>query len=266
MEPFHLTRGDVPLLVSVPHAGTHIPDAFSERMTEHGRAVPDTDWHVDRLYAFARELGASVLTATHSRFVIDLNRAPDGDVLYPGADNTELVPTTTFDRQPIYRANAGPDAADIAERLKTVWQPYHQVLRTELERLKTEHGYALLYDAHSIRSEVPRFFDGTLPDLNIGTGGGRSAEPALTIRLTLLCQDSHDYETAVNGRFKGGYITRHYGDPAGHVHAVQMELAQSTYMDESPPYAFDEAKAERLQPLLSAVLEKMIAWGASRYD
>ncbi len=265
MQPFHLTRGDTPLLVSVPHAGIHVPDAIAERLTSEAKALPDTDWHVDRLYDFAGDLGAGMLCATHSRYVIDLNRDPDGTELYPGADNTELCPTTTFDRHPIYRDGAEPDADEIAERRAAYWQPYHQVLATELERLKREHGYALLYDAHSIRSTVPRFFEGALPDLNIGTGGGRTAEPALTIRLALICQDSHDYQTAVNGRFKGGFITRHYGDPANRVNAVQMELAQSTYMDEAPPYPYDEAKADRLRPLLSALLTRMLEWGAGHY-
>ena len=265
MEPFHLTRGDTPLLVSVPHAGLHVPEAIAERFTDEAKALPDTDWHVDRLYDFAGDLGAGILCATHSRYVIDLNRDPEGAELYPGADNTELCPTTTFDSLPIYRDGMAPDAGEIAERRTAYWQPYHQVLATELDRLKREHGYALLYDAHSIRSQVSRFFEGTLPDLNIGTGGGKSAEPALTIRLALLCQDSHDYETAVNGRFKGGYITRHYGDPANRVNAVQMELAQTAYMDEAPPYPYDEAKADRLRPLLTSVLQKMLDWGISQY-
>ncbi len=265
MEPFHLTRGKTPLLLSVPHSGIHVPDDIAGSLTDEARDLPDTDWHVDRLYDCAEDLGAGMLTATHSRYVIDLNRDPDGKPLYPGADNTELCPTTMFDSQPIYRDGATPDEAEIERRLAAYWRPYHQVLATEIERLKREHGYALLYDAHSIGSEVPRFFEGTLPDLNIGTGGGGSAEPALTIRLALLCQDSHDYETAVNGRFKGGYITRHYGDPANAVHAVQMELSQRTYMVEGPPYALDEEKAGTLRPLLTAVLEKMIEWGAKRY-
>ena len=265
MEPFHLTRGDTPLLVSIPHAGTQVPDAIAERFTDEAKALPDTDWHVDRLYDFVGDLGAGVLTATHSRYVIDLNRDPDGASLYPGADVTELCPTTTFDSLPIYRDGMAPDEAEIAERLETYWRPYHRVLATELERLKREYGYALLFDAHSIRSEVERFFEGKLPDLNIGTGGGKSAEPALTIRLALICQDSHDYETAVNGRFKGGYITRHYGDPANRVNAVQMELAQTAYMDEAPPYPYVESSADTLRPLLSAVLQKMLEWGAGRY-
>ena len=265
MEPFHLTRGATPLLLSVPHAGIHVPDAIAARLADAARGLPDTDWHVDRLYDFAEGLGAGVLAATHSRYVVDLNRHPDGTPLYPGADNTELCPTTTFAGAPIYKDGAAPDEPEIAERRETYWRPYHQVLRTELDRLKRKHGYALLYDAHSIRSRVPRFFEGSLPDLNIGTGGGKSADPALTIRLALICQDSHDHETAVNGRFKGGYITRHYGDPAGAVHAVQMEIAQSAYMDEDPPYRYDDAKADRLRPLLLAVLQKMLEWGERRF-
>lgn len=265
MEPFHLTRGTTPLLLSVPHSGIHIPDDIAGSMTEEARAVPDTDWHVEQLYDFAEGLGAGMLVATHSRYVIDLNRDPDGKPLYPGADNTELCPTTLFDGRPIYADGAAPDEAEIARRRDTYWRPYHQVVAMEIDRLKREHGYALLYDAHSIASEVPRFFDHTLPDLNIGTGGGSSAAPALTIRLALLCQDSHHYETAVNGRFKGGYITRHHGDPKNGVHAVQMELARRTYMEEDPPYGFDELKADKLRLLLGAVLEKMLDWGGRHY-
>ncbi|NNG02551.1 MAG: N-formylglutamate deformylase [Inquilinus sp.] len=265
MQPFHLTRGSTPLLVSVPHAGIEVPDAIAARFTEAARALPDTDWHVDRLYDMALELGAGLLAATHSRYVIDLNRDPDGTPLYPGADNTELCPTSLFDGGPLYRDGAAPDADEVTARRDAYWKPYHAMLAAELDRLKRKHGYALLYDAHSIRGQVPRFFEGTLPDLNIGTGGGKTADPALTIRLTLLCQDTHGYETAVNGRFKGGYITRRYGDPAAGIHAVQMELAQSTYMDEDPPYAYDEEKADRLRPLLRRVLEKMLEWGARKY-
>ncbi len=260
MDIFRLTPGTTPLLISVPHAGTHVPDDIAERFTPAARALPDTDWHVDWLYGFAAALDAGLLVATHSRYVIDLNRDPEGAELYPGADNTELCPTTQFDRQPVYRDSEAPDPAEVARRRAAYWQPYHDALAGELERLKRAHGHALLYDAHSIRSRVPRFFDDVLPDLNIGTGGGKSADPALTIRLSLACHDASDYAVAVNGRFKGGYITRHYGDPAGAVNAVQMELAQTTYMDEDPPYAFDDTRADKLRTALRAVLAKMLEW------
>jgi N-formylglutamate deformylase len=260
MDPFVLTEGTAPLLVSMPHVATHVPADMFARMTGPARLLPDTDWHVDRLYGVAPALGASVLRATHSRVVIDLNRDPEGAPLYPGADNTELVPTSLFDRTPIWREGAAPDAAEIADRRARFWEPYHDALAGELARIKARFGYALLYDAHSIRSHVPRFFQGRLPDFNIGTGGGTTADPALTEAIARICRAAPGYTTAVNGRFKGGTITRRYGRPAEGVHAVQMELAQATYMEEAPPFAYDEAKAAAIAPILRAVLEAMIRW------
>ncbi len=263
-EIYRFTAGDGPLLVSIPHCGTHLPEAIAARMTEAGRAVADTDWHVDRLYDFAAGLGASVIAATHARYVVDLNRPPDDTPLYPGADNTGLCPTTTFDREPIYLPGDEPDAAEIASRIETYWRPYHGRLAAEIARIKARHGIALLFDAHSIRSRVPRFFEGRLPDLNIGTGGGATADPALVERLTALCADQSAFSHVLNGRFKGGYITRIQGNPETGVHAVQLELAQATYMDEAPPFAYRPDLAERLRPLLRSFLETMIAWGRER--
>ncbi len=262
MKAFRFTPGKLPLLVSVPHAGTGVPEAQRARMTEAALALPDTDWHVDRLYGFVEELGASMILATQSRYVIDLNRAPDSKPLYPGASNTELCPTTTFDEAPVYRDGAEPDEGEIAKRLETVWRPYHAKIEKELARIKAEHGIALLWDAHSIRSRVPRFFEGRLPDLNLGTADGASADPELTALLGSVAREAEalGYSHAINGRFKGGNITRSFGVPAEGIHAVQLELSQITYMDEEPPYLYREDLATKVQPVLQGLLDAALAW------
>ncbi len=260
MEIFRFTAGNTPLLVSMPHVATHIPDGLARRMTDSALTVPDTDWHVDRLYDFLGALGASVIQATHSRYVIDLNRPPDGQALYPGASNTELCPTTQFDDRPIYRQGAAPDEAEVAARLERYWRPYHERLAAELAAIKARHGHGLLFDAHSIRSMVPRFFEGRLPDINLGTGAGSSASPELAARLVEAAADAEDYSSVLNGRFKGGYITRHYGDPGRGVQAVQLELSQIAYMDEDPPFAFRDDLAARIRPVLRAIVSAMLGW------
>jgi len=269
MEPYRFTPGTVPLLVSMPHVGTHIPDGIAARMTPAALEVPDTDWHVDRLYDFLGELGAATIVATHSRYVIDLNRPPDGGLLYPGASNTELCPLTRFDQAPIYldgpdgRSQA-PSFTEIVGRTDEYWQPYHRRLASELAAMKAAHGIALLFDAHSIRSEVPRFFKGRLPDINLGTAGGMSADPAMAAAAieaaAEAAMDSGGYTSILNGRFKGGYITRHYGHPRGNVHAIQLELSEITYMDEDPPFAFREDLANRVRPTLKRIVEAILGW------
>ncbi len=263
MEVFRFHRGSTPLLVSVPHCGTHVPSEVGERLTPEARLLADTDWHVERLYDFAAGLGAGLLTATHSRYVIDLNRPPDGAALYPGADNTELCPTTTFARQAIYRDGALPDPAEIELRVETRWRPYHETLAAELGRLRAEHGIALLFDAHSIRSRVPRFFDGRLPDFNLGTVGGASADAGLAARLLGICEGAAGFSSVLNGRFTGGYITRRYGNPAEGVHAVQLEQSQITYMDEDPPFGYRADLAAAVRPVLKALLAEMLAWAGA---
>jgi len=260
MEPFQFRQGGVPLLVSIPHVGTHVPPDIAARMTPAALALPDTDWHLDRLYDFLGDLGASVLTATHSRYVVDLNRPPDDASLYPGQDVTGLVPLDTFARAPVY-AGPLPNRDEVAARREGWWRPYHERLAAELARLREEHGYALLWDAHSIASEVPRFFPGRLPDFNLGTGGGTAADASLAAALFAAAESAQGYTAVLNGRFKGGYITRRYGDPANKVHAVQLELVQATYMDEAPPYPFDEGRARKVRPHLRRLLETLIAWG-----
>ncbi len=261
MDTFRFTPGTTPLLVSMPHVGTHIPEALAVRMNDGARAVPDTDWHVDRLYDFLGDLGASVIQATHSRYVVDLNRPPDSAPLYPGAANTGLCPIEQFDGVPIYRPGRAPGDAEVQVRLGRFWRPYHDRLASELRALKARHGVALLYEAHTIRSRVPRLFDGRLPDINIGTADGVSAAPDLAASLIATADKSETYSSVLNGRFKGGYITRNYGRPAEGIHAVQLELSQITYMDEDPPFQFRENLAAAIRPTLRGVLQAMLAWG-----
>lgn len=264
MEPYRFTPGSTPLLVSMPHVGTHMPADLAARMTEAALALPDTDWHVDRLYDFLAAEGAGHLVATHSRYVIDLNRPPDGKPLYPGASNTELCPTTLFDERPIYRPGEAPDAAEVEARLARYWRPYHERLAAELAALRRRFGIALLFDAHSIRSRVPRFFEGRLPDINLGTAGGASADAGLAARLIETAKAATAYRSVLNGRFTGGYITRRYGRPAEGVHAVQLELSQITYMDEAPPFAFREDLAAGIRPVLRAIVRALLRWAAER--
>lgn len=259
MDIVSLHRGSSPLIVSCPHDGSHIPDAMAARMTPRARLAPDTDWHISGLYDFARqELGASLLVPSHSRYVVDLNRPPDGVALYPGRRETGLVPTIRFDGEPVYLDGQEPDADEIRARVETFWRPYHHALAAEIARVHREHGRVLLWEAHSIRSVVPMFFDGRLPDLNIGTADGASTRPELAARLRAVLDAQTNYSHVINGRFKGGYITRHYADPARGIEAVQLEMAQSCYMDEDR-FAWREDLAARVQPVLRALLAAALA-------
>ncbi len=262
--PFVFHRGTRPLLISMPHVGTCVPPAIAARLTPEGREVHDTDWHLGRLYAFAREMGASILMATHSRYVVDLNRPPDGASLYPGQSVTGLCPVDTFDNTPLYADGTGPDEAEIAARREAVWRPYHEQLAAELARLKAQHGTAMLWDAHSIRSVLPRFFEGKLPDFNLGTADGASCDPTLAQQLLAIAQRAPGFTAVLNGRFKGGHITRHYGQPAHGVHAVQLEMTQCSYMQETMPFDYLPERAERTQPTLRALLEAVLAFAERR--
>jgi N-formylglutamate deformylase len=239
----------------MPHIGTHIPDDMLDHMVDGVRAVPDTDWHLDRLYDFLADMGANVIMATHSRYVVDLNRSRTGDALYPGQSETGLCPLDSFAGQPLYLDGHEPDGAEIERRIERYWQPYHDRIAAELSRIKARYGYALLWDAHSIKSHVPRFFEGRLPDLNLGSGGGVTCDADLSKRVHALVRKS-GYSTALNGRFKGGYITRHYGNPAANIHALQLEIAQCIYMNEDAPYGFCDDKAQQLRPLLRQMLDQ----------
>lgn len=251
---YRLHPGSAPLLVSLPHDGTALPDDIAARLTDAARRVPDTDWHVARLYDFARQLGASILVPRWSRYVVDLNRPPDDTSLYPGQNTTGLCPVLQFSGEPVYREGQAPDATEIAARVQAWWRPYHDTLATELARLRSEHGRAVLWEGHSIRGTLPFLFDGALPDLNLGTAAGASCRPQLQQRLAAVLEGQGQYSHVVNGRFKGGYITRHYGDPQGGVDAVQLELAQRTYMDEES-FQYVPEKAEKLQSLLRQLLQ-----------
>ncbi|MCX4164305.1 MULTISPECIES: N-formylglutamate deformylase [Paraburkholderia] len=256
---FSLQRGSLPLLISIPHLGTRIPDDIAATMTPVAQRVDDCDWHLDRLYAFAARLGASILAPVYARYVIDLNRPPDGANLYPGQDTTGLLPVDTFEKEPLYRDGHLPTDAEVERRRELYWQPYHTALAGELAALKAEHGKVLLWEAHSIRSRVPRFFEGRLPDFNFGTSNGASAVPGLADELAAIVERHGAYTAIGNGRFKGGYITRQYGQPQQGVHAVQLELSQITYMQEQMPYAYDEALAARVEPLLETLLKTALA-------
>jgi N-formylglutamate deformylase len=258
MDVYTLHHGTAPLLVSVPHDGTAVPDDIAARLTESARRVPDTDWHIARLYAAARALGASMIVPTYSRYVVDLNRPEDDVSLYPGQNTTGLCPHVRFTGAPVYRDGEAPSEDEVRARVNMYWRPYHAALRAEIDRLRAGHGRVVLWEGHSIRGELPFLFEGRLPDLNLGTAGGMSCSPALQARLeaALAAQDSYDF--VVNGRFKGGYITRHYGDPPRGIEAVQLEISQRTYMDEDS-FEWLPQHAGKLQSLIRRLLETALA-------
>ncbi|WP_024304291.1 N-formylglutamate deformylase [Pseudogulbenkiania sp. MAI-1] len=257
---YTLHRGSAPLLISMPHVGTELPAELTGRLAPVAAELDDTDWHLPRLYDFAVALGASILIPRYSRYVIDLNRPPDNANLYPGQDTTGLCPVDTFAKVPLYRPGEEPDDTEIERRVERYWRPYHLALQDEMARIKAEHGVALLWEAHSIRSEVPRFFEGKLPDFNLGSAGGASCAEGLGERLLAVAQGFPAYSAVLNGRFKGGYITRAYGQPDKGQHAIQLELSLATYMEEQAPYAYDEARATKVQPVLRALLESLLQW------
>lgn len=251
-----VVQGALPIVLGMPHTGTDVPPDVWETLNETGRALADTDWHIDRLYNGLGLDVSTVRTPLH-RYVIDVNRGPDGASLYPGLNTTGLCPLTDFDGAAIYREGAAPDEAEVARRTDLYHTPYHEALSTELARVRAKHGVALLYDCHSIRSVIPHLFDETLPDLNIGTNSSTSCAPIIERAVTTRCRAEQSYTSVLNGRFKGGWTTRHYGQPADNVHAIQMELAQSTYMEEVAPWAWRADKAERIRPLLYRILNDL---------
>lgn len=258
MEIFSLHRGDAPLLVSLPHDGTALPDDLRPRLTESAQRVPDTDWFVSRLYGFARDLGASILVPRHSRYVVDLNRPPDDVSLYPGQNTTGLCSSRQFTGEPVYREGQAPDTGEIQDRVERYWRPYHAALAEELARLRARHGRVRLWEGHSIRSVVPFLFEGRLPDFNLGTAAGASCAPLLQSRLEGVMAAQSSYSWVANGRFKGGYITRQYGRPDQGVDAVQLELAQCTYMDEDA-VQYDEARAVAAQSVIRKLVQEALA-------
>lgn len=257
MKLYNVKEGAGPLIISIPHVGTCVPDDIKAQMTKAALIFSDTDWHVDRLYQdFAKAHDVTIIAANYSRYVVDLNRPLDDKPLYPGQTKISLCPDKTFDGQDIYKDGKAPDDKEIAERVKKYWKPYHDELEKQIERVKEQNGYAIVYDAHSICSKVPRLFEGTLPDLNLGTAGGNSCSKGMAQAAFDAAQKSL-YSAVLDGRFVGGYITRHYGDPANNIHALQMELAQSIYMDENS-FTYDEVKARRLKQILGDVLQAVM--------
>ncbi|WP_298926582.1 N-formylglutamate deformylase [uncultured Ramlibacter sp.] len=262
---FDLATGSAPLLISLPHAGTEIPDDRRGGYVPRALAVEDTDWHMPRLYDFASEIGASLLQPRYSRYLIDLNRPPDDAPMYPGASNTELCPTRFFTGDALYQEGQTPDAAEKLRRREAYWQPYHQALQGELARIQAQHGYALLWDGHSIRAEIPWLFEGRLPDLNIGTASGTAADASIADAVVAAAARHPQFSHVLNGRFKGGYITRRYGQPAQRVHAVQLEMVQAVYMREAPPYDWQPQLAAQVQPVVRAMVEAALAAGKALY-
>ncbi|MBI1416429.1 MAG: N-formylglutamate deformylase [Limimaricola sp.] len=253
--PVEVIRGDGPLVLGMPHTGTYLPPEIAAQLNARGRGLDDTDWHIERLY---NDLvpDVTIVGATFHRYVIDANRDPSGASLYPGQNTTGLVPLTDFDGNPIW--DIPPTEADTAARLAAFHAPYHAALEAEMARVQASHGVAILYDCHSIRARIPFLFDGTLPDLNIGTNSGASCAPEVAAAIMEIAAKAEGYTAILNGRFKGGWTTRHYGRPAAGWHAVQMELAQSAYLSaEAAPWAYDPARADRLRPVLARILSRL---------
>ncbi len=258
MDLWRRHEAQVPLLIDIPHAGTYVPSALQARFTDAARKLPDTDWHADKLFSFAEAMGVGLLAATHSRYVVDLNRDPGGLELYPGFDNTELVPLSRFDREPIYRPGQLPDAAEIAGRVETFWRPYHERLKADLEGILARFGRCILLDGHSIPAQVPRFFSGRLPDLNLGSAGGNSAGASIAKAAWSVLDGQPRFSSVQDGRFKGGFVTRHYGKPERNVHALQIEIVQDCYMDEENPERFDEERAAPLSGVLKSLVQTLL--------
>lgn len=263
-------RGDAPLVVSFPHTGTDIPAVFESKLVSPWLSRKDADWWIDRLYDFVRDMGATTVHTSISRTVIDVNRDPSGVSLYPGQATTELCPSTTFDGEPLYKNNAIPDDKEIAERRARYFDPYHAALDAELTRLRGQHKKVALYDCHSIRTVIPRLFDGELPTFNIGTNSGASCDPALAATVQSICAGT-EFTHIINGRFKGGYITRRFGNPSGGIHAVQMELACRGYMHEQLgpvternwPTPYDPAYAAPMRAALTRILQACLDYARS---
>lgn len=258
MNVYDFQQGSLPLLISIPHAGTYVPEPIAQRFTLAGGRLADTDWHVDKLYEFASELGASILKANYSRYVVDLNRSPDSASLYEGSPTSPVCPILTFADEPIYLPGREVTATEIDARIDQYWQPYHQRLVAELKAMRQRHGYALLWDAHSIASEVPSLFIGVLPEFNFGTRDDASCPRAVADQLLELVTADGRFGAVLNGRFKGGYITMKYGRPGEGVYAVQLELSRRVYMDEAAGTGWNAQRGESAATLISALLMRYL--------
>lgn len=264
MKPFRFVKKNGPILVSVPHAGQYLPEKLYDRMSETGRAIEDTDWFVDRLFHFIRNMDACFITANYSRNYIDLNRGPDDEALYDSSKTlvTGICPTISFSGKFLYNKGLEPDAEEVNQRIEKVWQPYHDAIAKSLNEKVAKYGYAILLDLHSIKSQLPKLFSGHLPHLNFGTNDGLTSSADLIAGLMEYVRENSHFQSVLNQRFKGGYITRHYGNPAKGVHAIQLEMAQKIYMDEGeeniPELRFDTAKALVLQPFLKDMVQVLV--------
>ena len=256
MTPVVTRQGDSPIILGQPHGGTFVPDDLAARLNARGKGLDDTDWHITRLYDDLLP-DATVILATFHRYVIDANRDPEGASLYPGQNTTNLCPLTDFDGQAIWQDGQNPSADEIEARRQTYHAPYHAALASQIERVKQRHGYAILFDCHSIRSNIPFLFEGTLPIFSIGTDDGKTCDPMIEQTARNICAATPDYNHVVNGRFKGGWTTRHYGKPKEHIHAIQMELAQRAYMDEVAPWTYRDDLAENIRRPLSQILQSL---------
>ena len=250
---FDYHRGDSAILVSFPHDGTGFPAQIKRTLNRHGIKNTDCDWHISKLYQHVLSSNISFIKARLSRYVVDLNRSPDGGLLYPGKLETAICPLTTFNGMPVYLPGKQPGEPEIHSRIEAYWKPYHHHIQSELKRIKDRHGYAVLWDAHSIRGEVPQLFEGVLPDLNFGTADGRSCTATIIDPIVNYAMNLSDYNVAVNGRFKGGYITRRYGDPENNIHAIQLEINQDNYLDDPEQLNIHEKKTRQLAHLLRAL-------------
>ena len=256
--PVEIGRGDSPVVLGLPHTGTYVPPEIAAKLNDRGRGLDDTDWHIHQLYDGLLP-GATTVRATFHRYVIDANRDPSGVSLYPGQNTTTLVPLTDFDGHDIW--DVPPTEQDVADRRAGFHAPYHAALEAELDRVKALHGFAILYDCHSIRSRIPFLFEGVLPDFNTGTNLGATCDPSIEAIVTGICAGAEGYSAVVNGRFKGGWTTRHYGRPETGVHAIQMELAQSAYLgEEAAPWPYDTGRADRLRTHLKNILDALNDW------
>ena len=255
MTPVEVTRGDGPIVLGLPHTGTFVPQDIFERLTPRGKTLSDTDWHIHQLYDGLMP-NVTMVRATFHRYVVDANRDPSGQSLYPGQNTTTLVPMTDFDGAPIWADVPSED--EVKTRTETYHAAYHAALQAEIERARARHGVAILYDCHSIRSQIPYLFEGTLPDFNIGTNMGTTCAPEIETATARICDAAPGFTSVVNGRFKGGWTTRHYGRPEEDVHAIQMELAQSTHLEnENAGWAYAPEKAARLRPHLKSILSAL---------
>ena len=253
---FKLHRGHRPLLVSVPHVGTSIPPHIAAKLVQRALDTEDADWHLHRLYAFAVEMGASLIVPRFARYVVDLNRPSENTPMYPGANNTELCPTRFFTGEPLYREGQAPNDAEVQQRVQRYWRPYHDAISAELQRQRAEHGHAVLFDGHSIQAELPWLFEGRLPDLNLGTADGKSCSPRLRDAMAHVLAGHSAHSHVIDGRFKGGHITRHYGRPDEGLHTVQMEMGWHCYMRE--PHDYDEARAAQVLPVLRGLARVLL--------